>query len=65
MHQKNKTNWDYFCQLMTAVPGLTAVFSDSYLSGPEGGADGERRERAVAMYRQVQDAQGEYFTSRD
>lgn len=65
MEQHRKSNWEYFCRLMAAVPGLHAVFSDTYLSGPDGEEEGTRCDRAVAMYKQVQDTNGEYFTDRE
>ncbi len=25
----SKTNWDYFCELMIAIPGLNSMFTDA------------------------------------
>lgn len=36
---RNKTDWDYFTELMTAVPGLTAMFSDAV------GSNGDSRDK--------------------
>lgn len=28
MQGKQRSNWDYFCELLVAIPGLAAVFED-------------------------------------
>lgn len=60
MH-RYKTNWDYFCELIVAIPGLTAMFSDSRTDTPSEASfrkslEAEERSRAE---RQWSDAPGD------
>lgn len=49
MMDRNKTDWDYFAELMTEVPGLTAIFSDAVGSNRDGGETHRRFEREMSL----------------
>lgn len=34
MHYEQKSNWDYFCELLAVIPGLTVMFDDASADAP-------------------------------